>query len=313
VTGGRWAQIEEVGTQRSLRVVSGIARRVPRPLALALMAVIAVYYTLRNGEARRSSRAYLARVWATPEGPEALGSAPGLRTVFRHIREFAVSLYDRVMVLSGALDGVAAEHDGSGEIFAMARANRGALFIGSHLGSTDMLWLISKQYDLRVNVVAFFDNARHINAFFESIDSETHVRVIEIDPDSVRAAFEIRACLERGEVVVILADRLPPGRAVRVAEVDFLGAPARFPFSPFRLASTLGCATYFALCVRTGDARYKTVLRPLGDGAPITRSEREKHARELLERYKSHLEAWCLRFPLQWFNFFDFWERDENR
>jgi len=312
VTREDWTQIEEVGTQRSLRIVSDLARRVPRPVALAFMAVIAAYSTLRNGEARRNSRAYLARVWATPVGREALGHAPDLRTVFRHIREFAISLYDRVMVSSRALDSVTAEHDGSGEIFSMARGGRGALFFGSHLGSPDMLWLISKQYDLRVNVVAFFDNAPHINNFLESLDPETHVRVIEIDPDSVHAAFEIRACLERGEIVVILADRVPPGRAARVAEVDFLGAPARFPFSPFRLASTLGCETYFALCVRLEDARYKTVLRHLGNGETIARSEREEHARELLERYTSHLEAWCLCFPLQWFNFFEFWVSDEN-
>ncbi len=311
-TGGRWAQIDEVGTAQSLRIVFGMARYVPRPVALALVSVIAAYYTLTNSEARRSSRAYLERMWALPEGRAALGRAPSLSTVFRHIREFAVALYDRMTVWGGVLEDLNADHDGSEEVFEMERAGQGALVLGSHLGSADMLWSISRRHDLRVNVVAFFGNAQRINAFLESLDPEMHVRVIEIDPDSVRAAFEIRACLARGEFVVILADRVPPKRAARVAETTFLGAPARFPLSPFRLAGALGCPTYFALCVRTGDARYKTVLRHIGDGRPVPRQDREKRARELLERYTGHLEAWCLRFPLQWFNFFDFWELDEN-
>lgn len=313
MTGERWAQIEEVGTPAGLRAVSSIARRMPRPAALAFVQLIAAYYTLRNGRARRSSREYLARVWSNPQGRDNLGHPPSLRLVFQHIREFAVSLYDRLMVWSKALEGVEIDDDGAHEIFSLTRSGVGALLFGAHLGSAEMLWLISKRYDLPVNVVAFFDNARRINAFIESLDAEARVRVIEIDPQSVRAAFEIRACLQRGEIVVILADRLPPGHDARSAEVSFLGERARFPFSPFLLASNLGCRTYFTVCLRTGDARYRTVLRRLSEGARIERDGREAHARELLARFAEQLERFCLEYPLQWFNFFDFWSREPER
>ena len=49
------------------------------------------------------------------------------------------------------------------------------------------------------------------------------------------------------------------------------------------------------------------MLRPLSDGVRMPRAEREKAAHELLEGYVSMLEQWCLRFPWQWFNFYDFW------
>jgi predicted LPLAT superfamily acyltransferase len=308
VTGERWARASEVGTARSLRVVAGILRRVPRPLAIALVSVIAFYYALRSREARRASRDYLARVAAAPGGLAALGGPPGLRTVVRHIREFAVALYERLLVWSGALSAPHVEHDGSERIFELARSGRGALLVAAHLGSLDMLSFLSQHYELRVAIVGYFGNAPRINEYLESLGSGRNLRLIELDPDWVRAAFEIRASLARGELVVMMADRVPPVRASRVETLPFLGAPARFSAAPFHLALALACPVFFALCVRTGAARYRTVLRPLAEARRVPASERDKCAHELAQAYAAELESWVLRFPLQWFNFYDFWE-----
>jgi predicted LPLAT superfamily acyltransferase len=228
--------------------------------------------------------------------------------VLRHIYEFAVNLYDRTLVWSGAIDRMSLLHDGSGELFGLASSGRGALLLGAHLGNFDMLWLVSQKYRLVINVVAFFGNAERINAFLKTSDSDANVRVIDLDPGSVSAIFEIRSCIERGEFVVILADRLPPGATTRVAEATFLGAPARFPLAPFLLPGVLGCPVYFTLCARRGDAQYETVLRSLAPVERVARRDREKHAQELVEAYVSQLENFCVELPYQWFNFYDFWD-----
>jgi predicted LPLAT superfamily acyltransferase len=308
VTAERWARAAELGTVRSLRIVAGTLRRVPRPAAIALVSAIAVYYALRGREPRRASRDYLARVAAAPGGLAALGGAPGPMTVVRHFREFAVAIYDRLLVWSGALKALHVEHDGSERIFEVARSGRGALLVAAHLGSLDMLWFLSKHYGLRVAVVGYFGNAPRINAYLESLGAGRNLRLIELDPDWVRAAFEIRASLASGELVVMMADRVPPLRAGRVETVPFLGAPARFSAAPFHLALALRCPVFFALCVRTGDAAYRTVLRELSEARRVPASERDKRARELVLAYAAELESWVLRFPLQWFNFYDFWE-----
>jgi len=62
------------------------------------------------------------------------------------------------------------------------------------------------------------------------------------------------------------------------------------------------------VCVRTGEASYFASIRRLGEvSLRSPRPEREKQARDLLERYVSWLESDCRRAPYQWFNFFDFW------
>jgi len=309
----RWVQVAEAGTLRALRFGGWVHRRFGRGPSTVVLALAAAYYAARSGERRRASRRYLERLAATPEGRRVLGRNRGMVGVLRHFYEFAVNLYDRMVVWGGALDTLELEHDGSGEIFALAESGQGVLLLGAHIGSLDMLGFIARRYDLVVNVVAYYENAERINAFFESQGPE-QVRLIHLDPASVQAAFAIRACLARGEIVVILADRPPPegvraGR-VRIARVGFLGQPARFPMGPFLLAGVLECPVHLALCVRSGRARYTTLMRPIAPARRVPKGEREKHAREILARYVTLLELACQRYPLQWFNFYDFWEED---
>jgi predicted LPLAT superfamily acyltransferase len=306
----RWAELAESGSARALRLGAWIARGVgPRAMALLLWPV-AAYFVLRRAAVRRASRQYLERIWASPEGRRALGRPPGWRSCVRHLHEFALSLHDRMILWSGGLERMEVLHDGSERIFDLARQGRGALLLGAHLGSLDMLSFLSRRYALVVNVVAFYENARRINAFFESLSSDHRVRLIELDPGSVQAAFRVRECIARGEFVVVMADRMAPGKAARAVQTGFLGRPARFPLGPFLLAGALGCPVLMALCLRREAGRYETVLRPLGDGARPARGEREKQARELLERYVGLLESFCQDHPYQWFNFYPFWDED---
>jgi len=272
-----------------------------------LLRGVALYFFLFAPIVRRSSRGYLERVWASPEGRAALRRAPDFRSVMQHIYEFALNIYDRMIIWGGNLDDYSFDHDGSGEIFELARKKQGALLLGAHVGSFELLWFLSRKYDLAINVVVFYQNAEQINRFFDALDPDVHVRAIGLDPTSVQAAFEIKTCIDRGEFVVILADRVAPGEQARCSRAMFLGASALFPAGPFALAGVLDCPVLMALCLRTGDYRYRTVLRSLREAGRISRAERDKCAQELLARYAGLLESYCKQFPYAWFNFFDFW------
>ncbi len=297
----------------ALRLGQAGARWLPRPLMQVLLWPVAAYFAWKSRQARQGSLQFLRRVRGTPEGRRALPEEPGLRQAVQHLHAFAMSLYDRVLVWSGGLERFRVEHDGSHRIFELAQAGRGALLLGAHIGSLDMLAFLSRKYELVVNVVVFYQNARRVNDFLESLADGPRVRLIELDPDSVSSAFRVRACIERGEFVVVMADRMAPGKAARSGETSFLGRPARFPLGPFLLAGVLRCPVRFAICVCTGPGRYTTVLRSLAEGEPVPRLEREKQAHQLMERYVALVEHWCLRHPFQWFNFYDFWEEEPGR
>ena len=293
-----WQQLAEVGSLGALRAMGALYRTFGRRFSVLVLYPVAAYYFVRHRYIRDASREYL----------RALDQPAGAGDVFRHIFEFAVQIFDRMVLWGGGLAQLRMDHAGSEHLFALHRARRGALLLGAHLGSYDMPRQLAGSYGLVLNAVMFTAHAERINRFFEQLDPTSRVRVLSLQPGSLRTAFEVRACLDRGELVGILADRVPVGSGETPVLLPFLGREMAFPLSPFRLACMLGCPVLLSLCVRKGDAHYETVVRPIGGGAKVARSEREKAAVELARAYVQGLEEACLRHPYQWFNFYDAWE-----
>jgi predicted LPLAT superfamily acyltransferase len=307
-SGATWATTVERGSAGALRAMAWLYRRFGRAAGITLLTPIAAYFLLRDGKSRRASLQYLRRLYAWPEGRGAFEREPGLVDSLRHFREFAINIFDRICVWPGEADRIEIRDDGSEHLFRLAQERRGAILLGAHLGSFEMLRVQSERQKFKVNVLMFTRHVAQITSFFERLHPGAGLRVIQFDPGSIRSIFEIKACIDRGEFVGILGDRTGPGEHGRVAMASFLGRPARFPLGPFLLAGLLGCPVLLSLCLRTGDGRYETVVKPITHGELVPRAEREKRARELLEAYARNLEEACCRVPRQWFNFYDFWD-----
>jgi len=304
--GTEWATKSERGNRGWLRFALWLYTHLGRWAVAAILWPIVTYFLVLDSVCRRSSREWLATAWATAEGRAALGHRPWIGTTVLHVYAFAMSVLDRMILWAGATGAFEIDHRGGERLLELASRGHGAILIGAHLGSFDMLRLISSRYGLRVNVLMFTEHAARVNAFFESLGPESRVRVISVDPGSVQAAFEIRACLARGEFVGILGDRVPAGGRERPIATTFAGRPAAFPLSPFQLGVVLGAPVFLSLCISTGHLRYFAVTEPLFEGGRVARDMREKVAQELCEAWVRRFEHYCLRSPKQWFNFYDF-------
>ncbi len=305
-----WTNTAERGSLAALFLIRWFYGRFGRRASVALLAPIVSYFFVTGRTARRASMDYLRTLWATPRGPAALGGPPNWRHVFRHLHEFAENILDRMVVWSGDVDRICIDDQGTEHLLELVRERRGGILLGSHLGSYDMLRLLSAKKEIVVNVLMFTRHAERINAFFERLHPGLEMRLIHFEPGSVSAAFEIKAAIERGEFVGILGDRVWEAERDRSVSVPFLGRPARFPLGPFLLQAVLGCPLLLTVCVRTGPGRYAASAQPFAPAGTVPRRDRAKHAEELALRYAAALEEWCVRAPYQWFNFFDFW-RDE--
>jgi len=306
----RWEAFAERGSLGALRLMARLYDLLGRRLARAILHPIAAYFFVRERVSRAASRRYLERVWAHPEGRRHLRGRPGFFSPYWHYHEFALQILDRMVLWGHGLSELRMDYQGAEHLFALDRERRGGILIGAHLGSFDMPRQLAGGYGrLALNVVMFTAHAERINRFFESLDPTSQVRVLSIEPGSLSTAFGVKACLDRGELVGILADRLPAGSRETPIRIDFLGRPMVFPLSPFRLACLFGVPAFLSLCVRKGDAHYETVVRPVGNVAKVPRRDREKAAGELARAWVHGLEQACLEHPYQWFNFYDTWEQ----
>jgi len=298
--------VAERGTLSALRFVARVYALLGGRVVKVMLYPIAAYFFLRE-RSRGASRAYLARVWAHPEGRKHLPGPPGFFAPFWHYHEFAVQIFDRMVLWGRGLSELRMDHGGSEHLFALQRSGRGAILISAHLGSYDMPRQLAGDYGLVLNVVMFTAHAERINRFFEQLDPKSRIRVLSLEPGSLRTAFAIKACIDRGELVGVMSDRLPPDGSETPVRIPFLGREMAFPLSPFLLACMLGCPVYLSLCLRKGDAHYETVVRPIAAGVKIPRREREEAAVELARTWVKSLEEACLQHPYQWFNFYDTW------
>lgn len=307
---GRWEGLAERGSTGALRLMARLYAWLGRRLAVWLLHPITAYFFVRERQSRGASRRYLERVHAHPVGRAHLRGRPGFTAPYWHYHEFAVQILDRMVLWWQGLGALRMEHQGAEHLFALRRAGHGGMLVGAHLGSFDMPRQLAGNYGITLNVVMFTAHAERINDFFEQLDPESRVRVIHLEPGSVRTAFHIKAAIDRGELVGILADRMPAGGTETPVPVQFLGREMQLPLSPFRLACLLGCPVYLSLCLRKGDAHYETVVRPIGGGTKVPRREREKAAEELARAWVHELEEACVRHPYQWFNFYDVWDAE---
>lgn len=307
-----WARVAERGSLLGMRVTVWCYRKFGRRLFLCLIHAIVTYFFLTDRAGRKASRDYLARIWRNPRGREILGTPPRTWQSFLHYREFALAIVDRLAIWSGETAPIDFDVHGIELVDRLAAQGRGALVLGAHLGSFDAMRLLAERTQTTVNVLMFTTHAQRINRIFQELSPDATARVIAVEPGSVHSVFEIRACLERGEVVAILGDRVEPGDRGRTTRVSFLGDPIDLPQAPFLLAHLLGYPVLLMLALRTGTNRYTVHTEELANRVSLPRTGREEVLSGLLTRYAARLEDYCLEHPYQWFNFFDYWGDDQS-
>jgi len=295
VKAAEWATERERGSIWLLRLMAALSLAVGRRAGRVVLYVIVAYFFLFAPRARRASLAYLRR---------ALGRRPTARDRFRQFMAFATTIHDRVYLLNDRFELFDIAVAGEDLMWERVRAGNGAFLVGAHFGSFEVTRAIGRrQPDLRVAMVAYEANARKINASMAAINPALAGGTVGLG--SLDAMLKVRGLLDEGVCVGMLGDRTPGDEATEV--VEFLGAPARFPLGPMRLAALLGRQVILMVGVYCGGNRYRVVFEGIADFSAVGREEREAAIRAAVVRYAGRLERYCREYPYNWFNFFDFW------
>jgi predicted LPLAT superfamily acyltransferase len=290
-----------------MRFIVWLFRLFGRRLCGVLILPVVGYFYLTGGQARHASRRYLVRLHEWSGGRLPRRAPPTWRDGFRHFRQFGLNILDRVGFWLGDTSGFELIVHGSEHLARLREKRQGAVLISAHLGSFDALRLYAARDGAVVTVVAYLEHARMINAIFRQLNPAIDARMITAAMGSVGWLFEVRARVERGELVGILADRQGPHEGRHVSMVEFLGVHAPFPQGPFRLAARLGCPVILMIALRRDFRRYDIFVEPLG-GAPETGASGEAGSiGASVEVFVRRLERYCTLAPYQWFNFYDVW------
>jgi predicted LPLAT superfamily acyltransferase len=275
--------------------MAALSMRLGRALSRTVLYGIAAYFFLFGPTARRHSKFYLRL---------ALGREPGARDRFRQILSFATTIHDRVYLVNGQFNVFNITVEGEDLVRAQSARGRGALLLGAHMGSFEMIHSLSRRHEgLHVAMAMYEDNARKISGILAAINPNLAADIVSLG--QIDAMLNIAQRLEHGVYVGVLGDRTLGDEPVQ--QVTLLGQRAYFPTGPMRAAAILRCPVFFMAGLYRGKNNYHVVFEPVADFSSAAVGSRNLAVSAAIDRYAAVLDQYCRSDPYNWFNFFDFW------
>lgn len=307
-----WSEIEEVGAIWPMRLLFWSYKLFGRGFFRAAMWPIIAYYYRTHHKARQASQKYLQKVYEKGSHHPELRRPPDWRTSFRHLLEFGYSNVDRVASWTGQMKLTDLHFKQKDEFLELHAQRRGAILISSHLGNIEMCRALITQFpDVKMHILMHTQHAGKFNAMMREINPDADLGIIQVNEIGPETALFLKERIEGGEYVVILGDRTPVLARSRVIDIEFLGEKTRFPQGPYVMAHVLGCPVYTMFCLAENGG-YSLYMEKFADQIRLSRKNRDQQLQKLAQRYANILENFCLRQPLQWFNFYDFWATDSQ-
>lgn len=293
--GREWTRRAERGSPLLVRFFVWLALSTGRPAVRGLLHPICLYFLLFAPVARRSSRAYLGRIFARPAR---------LPEIYRHLHVFAATLLDSVFFLDDRFELFEIEFQGLEILESALDSGDGVLLLGAHFGSFNAMRAVATtRPDLPLRVLMHGGPNNRVTRIIQAIKPALGKTVIPLD--GVNSMLRAHEWLKQGGVVGILGDRITWGN--KTLHTPFLGSSASFPTSPWRLAAGSGAAVMMFAAVYCGGNRYRIKFHPVPQAAARVYGRSGAEYLPQIRGYAEKLQEWAREHPYNWFNFHDFW------
>ena len=267
--------------------------------AYRLLSLVAMYYLLFDPLARRLALPYLSRRFP--------GHAGWRRMVdlYRLIYSQGVSLIDRFrMLMTPQAFAQRTSHYERAQPLVEDRT-RGFILLVSHVGNWQAMMLALARMKRDVTLLMRPEENPITQDYLRFQKEPGRLRTVSPD-EPMGGVIELTQRFEQGDIIAIMGDRAYDAATL---SVDFLGAPARFPCGPFRLAAAWDCPLVVMFAGKTGVDEYTVEI------ADVIRVGRTGDRRENLQRamqtYAGRLEEFAARHPYQVYLFEDAWRPAE--
>lgn len=220
------------------------------------------------------------------------------RLLYTSYFTFGQTLIDKTAISAGMRDKFTYEFDGVELLINLLEKKQGGVLISAHIGNFEIAEYFFSEIDIdfRINLVTTDMEHHAIKEYLESVSKGSSIKFIFIK-DDLSHIYEINAALANNELVCFTGDRYMEG--VKYLTEPFLGEEANFPAGPFLIASRLKVPVVFVYVMKEPSLHYHLYAR----------EAEVKHRDEsaLLRSYIASVESMLKIYPLQWFNYFDFW------
>ena len=258
--------------------------------AYILLSLVVIYFIPFAPTATKS-------IWAYNRKRLGYGRLRSIYELYMHYFVFGQTLIDKIALKSGLQNRFNFEFDNYERFLEIINGENGVVMIGAHIGNWEAGSVFFGDYGKKINVVMFDVERKEIRDVLEKDSKRAGYKIIPVNEGSIEALLKIKIALNEGEYVCFNGDRhIDADTAV---EKEFLGATAKFPIGPFRIAAKCRVPVVFYYSVREKKCTYRFMFTEVKDF--------NRDSDILLDTYVKSLEEVVKKYPRQWFNFYNFW------
>jgi predicted LPLAT superfamily acyltransferase len=264
-------------------------------LTYALLPPVALYYSFVSPDIQ-ATMDYHKRVF---------GKIPWWERrwlVFRHFLEFGMALIDRTAILAGKTGSFGFSFDGEEHLRAAVAEGRGVLLLTAHVGNWEAAGQLLNRLDVPINVTGFDNEVSEIRSLLNQAH-KANFRLVPLT-GSPTDTIPLVAAMRRGEIVAMMGDRDYGSPSV---PISFLGQTAHFPIGAYVMAAIAGAPLVHVFNLRERGGHYHFFGFPPQRPHMPPHHQRDAYLSECAARFARDLESILKRDPLQWYNFYPFW------
>lgn len=303
-----WSDFEEAGAFWGLKFLATIYRIFGRLICQIVMFPVLIFFYLILHQQRSAILQFYAQI--ASERPNV---SVNFWSGFANFLNFGTAALDKVAAWNGSINPEQVVTTGGiDNLFELDPEEKGALLFVSHLGNVEVIRAVAGlRFDRTINVLVHTKHASKFNNILKKFNPKSQLKLIEVTEVNPAVALDLKNRIDRGEWVVIAADRPPVNNRHNVVEVPFLGREAPFAMGPYIMAHVLECPVYAVACLLKS-GRYHVEWDKIADRIKLPRRNREEEIGKWANLYAQWLASKALQYPEQWYNFFSFWSLPEE-
>ncbi|MFL1896189.1 lipid A biosynthesis acyltransferase [Aquimarina sp. 2-A2] len=288
------------GTPLGYKIFIALIKNFGLKAAYSVLIFVAAYYVLFSYTSTRTSYYYFRqRLNYT--------FFKSIVSIYKNYFVFGQTLIDRTAISFGLKDKFSFNYDGKERMEQLLKEGNGGIIFSAHIGSFNIARYFFDEFDLNettINLIVTDQENEQIKQYVGAVSQDTEMNFIVIKPD-MSHIFEMNDALSNNEVIIFASDRYVEG--VQYLEEELLGKSAKFPSGPFKLAARKKIPILFMYIMKGRGKNYNLYARtPVFKETPI-------RPRHVLKEYLRNLEVMLQKYPLQWFNYYDYWDDISNK
>jgi predicted LPLAT superfamily acyltransferase len=262
--------------------------------AYFLLIFIASYYFLTPRSSSRFIYQYFRKL--------GYGKLKCIISVYRNYFLLGQCLIDKISIMAGFDKRFSLMSEEEGNLLNMLHMGKGGVLLSAHAGNWEIAGHYLDRLDTKVNIVIYDAESEAIKNYLNSITGKRKANIIKISDDMTHV-FQIMEALNKNELICMHADRMF-SRNQRKISVPFLNENACFPYNIFKMIVIFRVPVSFVYSFREPDFQYHLYATK----GKIYEDKPEIAIDKISRNYVSELESKIKQYPLQWFNYYDFWE-----